>query len=845
MELTGALPGAGRAADKVGNDAGRIAMPHFALVAVQLVLVLVLLRQFAIEGTVFVQLTAFAFVGFAFHAFLPMPWRLPFFAGLSLASLPFVLGLVNAAWVVAVGVVLVGICHLRLSIRWRAALLVVAVAVLAAQRSRWLPIPWSEAIWPILGSIFMFRLIVYFYDLKNDKTPVTAAQTVSYFAMLPNACIPLFPVVDFKTFRRSHYATDAYVIYQRGVDWMVRGVVHLILYRIVYYYLTLAPAEVHTPADLLQFLVASFMIYLRVSGLFHLIVGLLHLFGFQLSETHNRYLLATSILDHWRRVNIYWKDFMQKVFYYPAVFACKRLGPAKAIIAATLYVFLCTWFLHSYQWFWLRGSWLLTPQDVMFWTMLGALVVLNSLVELKFGRSRTLGKVAWNPRQAAINVVKAFGMFWLICLLWSFWSSESIAVWLSIWPALRGPYTAEVLVFPLLALALIVLGNIPREKIEVARGPDSVLRLLRRDRAITVVVLLGLIAISVEAVHTRLGSSVATTVHSLRSAKLSRLDAARLERSYYDALLDVRQFNSQLWEVFSKRPNNWLAVDFGGLKRFTGGFEQYELIPSYVSSSKYGAITTNRFGLRDRDYAHVRPADTLRVAVLGASSVMGWGVGDDATFEALLEQRMAAEPLATGFRQVELLNFGVPGYYPPQQLANFERAAALQANAIFYIATGREQWRSAVYLAEVVRKRIPIPYPELQAIVDEAGVQAGMSEDEALKRLQPLGARILGEVYRRLGESSRARGMTPVWIFLPQLLDGAWQAETPQAQALAEAAGFTAINLSEVFRGQAIEQLRVEEWDDHPNATAHRLLAQRLYTELAQRVPALFAGAAR
>jgi D-alanyl-lipoteichoic acid acyltransferase DltB (MBOAT superfamily) len=845
MELTGTLRGAGTTNDRVDGAAGRIELPQFALIAVQLALVLVLLRQFAIEGTVFVQLSAYAFVGFAIHAFLPLRWRLPFFAALSVASLPLVLGLVNAAWVIVVGVALVGICHLRLSIRQRAALLLAAVAVLAAQRSGWLPIPWSPAIWPILGSIFMFRLIVYFYDLKNDKTPVTAAQTVGYFAMLPNACIPLFPVVDFKTFRRSHYATDAYVIYQRGVDWMVRGVVHLILYRVIYYYLTLAPEEVHTPADLLQFLVASFMIYLRVSGLFHLIVGLLHLFGFQLPETHNRYLLATSILDHWRRVNIYWKDFMQKVFYYPAVFACKRLGPARAVIAATLYVFLCTWFLHSYQWFWLRGAWLLTPQDVMFWTMLGALVVLNSLYEMKFGRSRTLGKPTWNLRQTAINVAKAFGMFWLICLLWSFWSSESIAVWLSIWSALKGPYTAEVLLFPVLALAIIVLGNIPREKIEGARGADSVQRLLRRDRAITIVVLFGLIALSVEAVHTRLGSAVATTVHSLRSAKLSRLDAARLERSYYDALLDVRQFNSQLWEVFAKRPHNWLAVDFSGFKRFTGGFAQYELIPSFVSSSNYGAITMNRFGLRDRDYAEARAPGTLRVAVLGASSVMGWGVGDDATFEALLEQRLATEPLDTGFARIELLNFGVPGYYPPQQLASFDRAAALQANAIFYIATGREQWRSAVYLAEVVRKRIAIPYPELQAIVDEAGVLATMSEDEAHKRLQPFGARILTEVYRRLGERSRAQGMTPVWIFLPQLLDGAWQAETPQAQALAEAAGFTAINLSDVFRGQAVEKLRVEEWDDHPNALAHRLLAQRMYAELARRVPALFASASR
>lgn len=72
------------------------------------------------------------------------------------------------------------------------------------------------------------------------------------------------------------------------------------------------------PAQLLQYLISNFLLYLRVSGLFHLVVGMLHLFGFDLPETHKRYLLAASFTDFWRRINIYWKDFMQKVFYFPA-----------------------------------------------------------------------------------------------------------------------------------------------------------------------------------------------------------------------------------------------------------------------------------------------------------------------------------------------------------------------------------------------------------------------------------------------------------------------------------------------------------------------------------------------
>ena len=178
-------------------------------------------------------------------------YRLPFFLLLSLAGIVLVLGFGNGVWLVGIGLVLIGICHLpdRASLAGRAAARRRRL-VLALQRAEWLPAPWSDAIWPILGSMFMFRLIVYLYDLRHEKTPPTLVRTLAYFFMLPNACFPLFPVVDYKTFRRNYFDADAYQIYQTGVDWMVRGVIHLLLYRFVYYYLTLAPSEVHGPGDL-------------------------------------------------------------------------------------------------------------------------------------------------------------------------------------------------------------------------------------------------------------------------------------------------------------------------------------------------------------------------------------------------------------------------------------------------------------------------------------------------------------------------------------------------------------------------------------------------------------------
>jgi D-alanyl-lipoteichoic acid acyltransferase DltB (MBOAT superfamily) len=166
-----------------------------------------------------------------------------------------------------------------------------------------IPGPWSRAIWPILGAMFMFRLIVYVYDLQHEKAPPSSSRSLAYFFPLPNVCFPMFPVIDYRAFRRAYYDVERHRIYQVGVDWMTRGVLHLILYRAVNYHFTIAPAEVIDPDTLVQHIVANFMLYLRISGTFHLITGMLHLFGFNLLETHKRYVLSSSFTDFWRRIN--------------------------------------------------------------------------------------------------------------------------------------------------------------------------------------------------------------------------------------------------------------------------------------------------------------------------------------------------------------------------------------------------------------------------------------------------------------------------------------------------------------------------------------------------------------
>src|SRR5579864_3281414 len=76
---------------------------EFLLLAGQLVLVAVVIRQFEIESSAFLRIALLAFVGFAVHAVLPLRYRLPFFVLLSFTGIWLILGLGSGLWLVGIG----------------------------------------------------------------------------------------------------------------------------------------------------------------------------------------------------------------------------------------------------------------------------------------------------------------------------------------------------------------------------------------------------------------------------------------------------------------------------------------------------------------------------------------------------------------------------------------------------------------------------------------------------------------------------------------------------------------------------------------------------------------------
>lgn len=86
-------------------------------------------------------------------------------------------------------------------------------------------------------------------------------------------------------------------------------------------------------------------------------------------------------------------------------------------------------------------------------------------------------------------------------------------------------------------------------------------------------------------------------------------------------------------------------------------------------------VRTNAFGLRDRERQVKKPEETYRIVALGDSITMGWGVAQDKTYAAQLEQMLNART-PRGFppgQRFEVLNLGVGNYNTVQEIARLRR----------------------------------------------------------------------------------------------------------------------------------------------------------------------------
>lgn len=818
-----------------------IGVMKFLTITIQLALVTLLIHEFRIEAVSGLhQITGIIFFGFIVHAWLSPRYRLPFFLLLSMLAIEAVFGAVNAAWLIGIGLGLIGLCHLPVPFWLRVALVVTSACGLTVLQAGWFETSWSGVILPILASMFMFRLIIYLYDLSHEKTPASVWERLSYFFLLPNVCFPLFPVVDYQLFRRTYYNAEASEIYQKGVLWIFRGIMHLLLYRLAYLYITPAPSEVQGLGSVIVFIISSYLLYLRVSGLFHMIIGILCLFGFNLPETHRLYFLASGFNDVWRRLNIYWKDFMVKIFYYPVLMRTRRWGMTPARVIATLFVFLATWLLHSYQWFWLQGVFPITAVDGMYWGLLGGFVVVNTLwVTSQLRSSQTTEEPVWTWLGAVRYSMKVVGMFVLMSVLWSFWSSSSVGEWLST-VAMAGNSGPEAYGLLLAGLAGLVGVGVFLQYLSNQGWTFSLVetRLSFANSALytsgTAILVLGM---SMPSVHSQMGGPVSGVIASVQESRLNQRDMERMTRGYYEGLLDEENnYTSELWwSVQARKPEGWKPLFRTDAVRPGNGVIDYELVPSYKGTHKEAMFRTNRWGMRDKEYEKTKPVGTYRIALLGASMEMAAGVKQNETYEAILEKRLDRNYEGTHHANYEILNFAVGAYSVVQNAALVkEKIFSFDPDLVLYAVGSTESKRLLGRLVSLVQKDRSIPYPGLQKIVEKAGVDADMEKSEMRRRFEPLVDEMIQWSFNGIVAACRSQDVLPVLVYVPNTneIEQLDQQQSAKLIRFAEEAGFIVLNLDGAFQGYKEESIRLAPWDWHLSTIGHQLVADRLYQEM-------------
>ena len=81
-------------------------------IVIELTLVAVAVRLLNIESPAFESVLTLALGGFLIHHFLPVPWRISFFAALSVATVPLVFGWQAGTWLLAFGGLLLSLIHI-------------------------------------------------------------------------------------------------------------------------------------------------------------------------------------------------------------------------------------------------------------------------------------------------------------------------------------------------------------------------------------------------------------------------------------------------------------------------------------------------------------------------------------------------------------------------------------------------------------------------------------------------------------------------------------------------------------------------------------------------------------
>ena len=332
------------------------------------------------------------------------------------------------------------------------------------------------------------------------------------------------------------------------------------------------------------------------------------------------------------------------------------------------------------------------------------------------------------------------------------------------------------------------------------------------------------------------GAGPARLRASLRSNLFNRADAARIERGYYEQLLDAGRRLDDLADLPAlrgrSRPGGVGSARVDAAPLVVRVDDLREVVLKRADAVAKGGVSwrTNAQGMRDRPYAIAKPAGTFRIAMVGDSIGAGWGVNVEERFESILERAWDARSRRSGGPAIEIVNCAVPGHSPGQRWYHFAQVGwPMRPDLVICESTEADIGWDERRLRYLLARGQGWDSPLYREVLAAAGVEPHWNPERYKRALQPRHGEILAGVYRTMAADCRARGVPIVWVLIPRVGRPSDPAGHSRLLAQARAAGFSGVvDVTDAYDGLDPAGLAVEPDDFHPNAAGHARLAGRL-----------------
>jgi hypothetical protein len=325
--------------------------------------------------------------------------------------------------------------------------------------------------------------------------------------------------------------------------------------------------------------------------------------------------------------------------------------------------------------------------------------------------------------------------------------------------------------------------------------------------------------------------------------------------SYYEGLIGgvgetLAPFGDPSLRLMDK-PSGWVRFQDADVVHYLeNDFLQFELRP-LVQRVLFGQpYLTNKFGMHDDPVTITKPEHTFRIAFLGSSMDMGWGVQYQDVYINQFQSWLAMHASCHGAsppRRFEVLNFAVAAYSPLQRLEVLHRKVmAFQPDLVIYSATTLDTRLMEIHLCEVFRRRIDLKYDFLREMTSQAKLTADdlrvcgdgvlVNKERIKSKLRPFYWALYDATMGAISAECRSAAVPLVIVIIPRVgkadAPGARSEPVARLKALAAHHGLTALDLTSTFDRCDSAELEIAAWDDHPNARGHR----RLFRALARAV---------